>query len=743
MNTMSDNRFRSLITAAITLLLPLAGFAQTVIGSWQDTDGDGWIDWGNGESIVAPTNTGTYSFSAGAVSGFSQSLQVTDAGFNQNLAIRLQDSGFVDNFMQNTRLSFTFSVPAWTNGGYSELFQLAVNAEGYGFVAQTFDANWSSTGDTANNDGTKPRFFFFDGSPARSQTVTFDYSAILANTNLPANPSYVELIFTFNNGGGAPAFFYMNEVTLSPAPSPTLVVNDFDDSSQVLTNNGSPWVRWFGVAADLPTTEWDPSDANGDTNSGSMKINAFYPDSGFFADGTGPQFVVYNDAWFDDAFGSTNGMPGYGNTTTNYVATNVAFDLRFDPISAYDTNSGNWPTIEVGARANFTYSSQPVFGTATIPQSNLNWVHFDIPIGPSSDWANIHAIFFKHWNNTLSGEVDLYVDNIEVTLGEVAGAPTLVSIEEADAGLRMFQGNSQYRRTQIASVDSNQSWVNGTFPVSYSFTIADYPVDNPLNEFHMFLIPLNAVQGGGLNQFTDFSTASNNFRVHIAGGDPGDPTVVAELAYKTNLINSNPDQLALTLTNATAAGTWTLQFSSATAGTLTAPGASPAAFSIPAGVASAFADPVVAIFGVQPNGLDDIGSAVTLRAIQTVNVAGADIDSDFTTGAAIDTNIWLTASVSDDASNLLVVKPEDAWWLQWTFPDIGFGLGTKAELNSAVAWKTPGFYAGDTNAVFEKTLGENVSALIPQSGLPTLDGTPSGPASSSAFWRLENPAPAE
>jgi hypothetical protein len=145
-------------------------------------------------------------------------LQISQAGYNQNLAIKLQNNGQVSDFMNNNLLSFTFSVPAGTGGGYSQLFELAINAQNYGWQSQPFDAHWSSTGDTGNNSGTQPNFYFWDGSPVQSQRVTLDYSSILPS--LPANPGWVELIFSFNNGG-TPAEYYINEVTLSTVPEPS------------------------------------------------------------------------------------------------------------------------------------------------------------------------------------------------------------------------------------------------------------------------------------------------------------------------------------------------------------------------------------------------------------------------------------------------------------------------------------------------------------------------------------------
>ena len=204
----------------MVLAFPVSGGAATVIGSWQTSSDDGWIDWANQSvGLFDPSNAGKYSLAVGAVPGYAQSLKISQAGYQQNLAIKLQNNGHVSDFMNNNLLSFTFSVPAGTGGGYSQLFELAINAQTYGFSSQPFNANWSSTGDNGNNLGTQPNFYFWDGSPVQSQRVTLDYSSILPS--FPVNPVWVEFIFSFNNGGGAPAEYYINDVTLSAVPEPS------------------------------------------------------------------------------------------------------------------------------------------------------------------------------------------------------------------------------------------------------------------------------------------------------------------------------------------------------------------------------------------------------------------------------------------------------------------------------------------------------------------------------------------
>jgi hypothetical protein len=518
----------------------------------------------------------------------------------------------------------------------------------------------------------------------------------------------------------------------------TVLLHAFDNSDEVTVNNGQPWQNWFGTA--YYQVLWDASDASNNPTSGALKIEAVFPDSGI-GGCCGPQFLAMNA---ND--GINPPLAGNGSALPVAVATNLSFDVRFEYDSVYNTNNNNWPTIEVGTRG--IAFAQPVFGTFTIPHAETNWVRVSLPIAANPDWATIPNVFFKHYSTTLGGWLRMYVDNIVFTMGDVPIAPPVLAIEPAKTGLRMFTGPGQYNRTQLATVDTNQSWVGGTYPVTYSFTISKYVTTPPLNQFHVFLIPVNYIQGGGIDQYTDYSTASNNLQMTIVGGAAGTPTVTATLSYKTNAINASPNQTVLTVTNATANGTWTITFNSATTGTLTAPGASPAAFSLPQDVADTFANPLVAFFGVQPNPLDALAQHVEVTRIQTANVAapGVPVNTDFTTGAAIDTNIWRTASVSADASNLVIVDADKAWWINWGFPDSGFNLTTKANLgDSAVPWKTPHYFTGyDTNnPVLKKYTGNRVTALIPVGALPTPSGLSNGIPAGAAFFRMENPAPAE
>jgi len=214
----------------VVAALLIAGFvgtaqAQVVIGDWQGSSDDGWIDWGNQSvGLFDASNNGKYSLASGVVPGYAQSLQITHAGYSQDLALKLEYTpGDMAAFFNNHLLSFTFSVPSYaTTGataGYSQIYAFALNAQGYGFQNISWSSPmWSATGNTGNNQNGEPNFYFYSGSSLQTETVTLDYSSLLptliADGN-SANSGYIEFIFTSNNGGGAPDYLYMNNVVLS------------------------------------------------------------------------------------------------------------------------------------------------------------------------------------------------------------------------------------------------------------------------------------------------------------------------------------------------------------------------------------------------------------------------------------------------------------------------------------------------------------------------------------------------
>lgn len=236
-----------IMTAAIALLIPAIGFGQVVIGDWDGMTDEGWIDNGNGLSITNAANTNKYSFEA-SQGAPTTALRIDQAGYDQNLRLNLQDNGLIDTFMTNNQIRFEFSVPPGTNGGYSGV-ELIINADGYGFNNQT---DFIVEGDPDNGNASGPQYYFWNGSPARTAIVTYNYNAVL-NAIGTNTPGYVEILFVTNPGGGAPEHVQINDVTLlqglppllPSGSSPRLITPDdtptmeayFDDGTETVNSN--------------------------------------------------------------------------------------------------------------------------------------------------------------------------------------------------------------------------------------------------------------------------------------------------------------------------------------------------------------------------------------------------------------------------------------------------------------------------------------------------------------------------
>jgi hypothetical protein len=220
------NLIKSFVIVAGASALALFGTAQAqVIGSWQSSTAEGWVNNTGGLSITDPSNASEYSFVAAGVPGYAQSLQINQAGYGSTLLLNLTTiPADQAAFNANHLLSFTFGVPASTStSGYSQVYAMTLNAPGYGYN----NIPWASTtsvdiAGTDNNSSGEPNYYFGPDGSVRAETVTFDYSSILPAIE-NGGESYLNLLFTFNNGGGAPTQMFMNNVVLSggSVPEPT------------------------------------------------------------------------------------------------------------------------------------------------------------------------------------------------------------------------------------------------------------------------------------------------------------------------------------------------------------------------------------------------------------------------------------------------------------------------------------------------------------------------------------------
>lgn len=564
-------------------------------------------------------------------------------------------------------------------------------------------------------------------------------------------------------GGGVPPFGYSNIVVsyynvanASNSGYTNVIVDNFTAAGiganhysagkidNVWTNFGLASSSWAG-------NSWSSTGPPGSTN-GSLVISANW------ANGT--QFWVWNAA----SGGISPAIPGLAQG-------DFSCDVQFGPSSPTTTNNntGIYGHLQVGTiiSNNFVifsnyYPNSAGISGVDVPASDTGWYHINVPIN-AFDYpyeTTISNIAFKidgtwYTPNLTSGTTTLSVANVKfislignVTNVPVVLPPTIDSISAAPLGVRIFaNSSSKYVRQELGSEDENESWYNGSFPVSYSFTVANAPALSAGMQMQIWLVPLNgATAADNSNPYNDDdidSTSTNVMALVINNSLSTNNNYGETLLYKVGApgVSLNPGSASpvvnlatnysTTLTNTAASGdgTWSLVFTSNTGGYITGPGLSPASFTMSPTDAAQFNGPLVAYFGIQPNGSGAIGNHIDILGITIVN-GGNSISDNFAAGTGLGN--WSPVP-ANTANGIWDVPPGSAYWINWSYPAIGYDLEVSTSLfNPGSDWVNPAYYNGYSPLLTE-TLEGGVSTwtLVPASDLP---GTPNG------YFKLADPA---
>jgi hypothetical protein len=333
------------------------------------------------------------------------------------------------------------------------------------------------------------------------------------------------------------------------------------------------------------------------------------------------------------------------------------------------------------------------------------WHHVSIPISSAMlGVSGQNGVSFDWWDGGgVSGHMKFWLANLELIYRNTPPPPPTVKLTPAVPGLTLFADNSpSYLRQAIATTTNgtaNLTWYGRSKPVTYSWTVASWPGVNGKGSTGMQL-GLSLTPDPQLSQlYTDPDwSATNNLWIEIQGNVDG--TVTAGIAWKTNAPanNSNPGSPGYTtlvpynneatgLTAPTAAGTWTLQFTSDTSMTLTAPNGSSVSASLPSDVAAMFAGYVGAFLYDSPGNNDNIGEYVTLSAYDITGVA-TPVSENLTSGALSSSFLnlisqdWTSGGVfTQNPPNQVFVTGTDKHWFSWTLPNADFGAVTSALLS--------------------------------------------------------------
>ncbi len=354
-------------------------------------------------------------------------------------------------------------------------------------------------------------------------------------------------------------------------------------------------------------------------------------------------------------------------------------------------------------------------GVANVNLTEANigkWTHYSFPL-PAYAWNGV--VLHPGGNPPLSGTFTYYLDN--VTLWKPATPPTIKKMVKASGAggvqITMDQDGAanQWQREAFVtdSATGPYNWSAQGVPVSYSFTITNFPPAGPNHGFeaHMYLV--NADTGGGVTGWNatyggvdwnvpdilKFSVENNP-----AGG------VFAHIDWKTNLPNANPPTNDFYhpayVSGPTAIGTWTLTFTSATDGILTGPGGVSTNFTMPAEAVANNFSPVSDYiqFGAFKNdgaadGHNDQASCI-FSEVAISNSTGTVLYDNFPgpglQGSGI---LWRKTTSSGGATAVQWIPPGLAYLMTWTLPDDGFemyvGTDIKGPFSDAGVGQVNGF----------------------------------------------------
>jgi hypothetical protein len=208
------------LMSVLVLSVICTGYADEVIGDWEDGSYDGWIDWGAGQVTIESIGEPKYSFSPiGATLGSSALKVSPGSGWQQNLSISLADIGAMDAFLANKAFSIdvTYNSADWDPATtYAQVYQVSFNNDGFG---------WHDVGGSAAPNGTAGVVFTDTLNPDSpgalplinpgiegttiTGTWTWDYSGVIDQFE---NPSYIQIVIATNSN--APGAYYFDNARL-------------------------------------------------------------------------------------------------------------------------------------------------------------------------------------------------------------------------------------------------------------------------------------------------------------------------------------------------------------------------------------------------------------------------------------------------------------------------------------------------------------------------------------------------
>ncbi len=200
----------------------------------------------------------------------------------------------------------------------------------------------------------------------------------------------------------------------------------------------------------------------------------------------------------------------------NYA--NVEFDVKIDQANSYPAADGTYGGVQVifqgwsGWGLNTEQYGWSSIGTAGLLATN-GWQHISLSL---ANWphtlSRICLNFYGNPPSTTTNTICYFVDNIQLTTPP-APPPTMgIRMQpKPKAGLNMYASvaGSTYQRQSIRAHDNWYTWYNQPNPVTYSFTIDEFPTAGVTNVTQTFdTAPSNWSGWWGLTPTFAFDSAT-------------------------------------------------------------------------------------------------------------------------------------------------------------------------------------------------------------------------------------------
>lgn len=391
-------------------------------------------------------------------------------------------------------------------------------------------------------------------------------------------------------------------------------------------------------------------------------------------------------SWQDSKMVFAVGWPGVD--CPNYV--NLEFDVKVDIANSHQAANGNYGYIQLVAQGwngwglNTEAYNWNQFGWVEIKNAT-GWQHFVVPLSSFPHTiANCILNFASNGPGFCTNTISYWVDNVMFTSPPLP-PPTFSGLKPGTTpGLTMIPAASgQWQRVMVypnpTGMGTNFGWYGSSSPVSYSFTVTNFP---SVNDFaaNLFLVPNVDMPYGRGDTSVDWNCTNGLFLNFTANTSNPATNWYVSFSAKTNVVstsNRNPNYTILGFNyRELPVGTWTLRFNNNTDITITAPNGFTTNYSVPADIvelASGNAKGNTALtpyFGIMPRTTAHIGEPTVFSRIQIQGVQNP-IDDNFSAGYLNTSNTW--SKLADQPSGIFVTAGQVLNYLVWNTPnDTGF-----------------------------------------------------------------------